>query len=164
MFDLKVKQYGWAIVQVEDGDRTFSYTMGLVENFGHPELIVLDYDIGQQQPLLNEIAQSIAANGRPVLNRPSTLGMRCVEVHKNQLNGDYFGTWAYRYGRLPQPGQVLQVVIPNGMYCECHQHTVRRLDRPYSTPPVQLNRAQRRRRRPGPHSNRIPLACQSLPA
>lgn len=150
-FDLKVKIYGWAVVQVEDGDRSFSYTMGLVENFGHPELIVLDFEIDQQLGLLNEVAKGIAANGKPALDQPSTRGVRCVEVHRNHLHGDYFGTWANRYGALPRPGQVLQVVLPDGAYCECHQHTVRRLDQPDSTPFAQpfMNRAQRRSRRPG---------------
>ncbi len=149
-FDLKVKIYGWAVVQVSDDDLAFSYTIGLVENFGHPELIVLDVDRDIQHGLLNEIAKGIADNGRSALDQPSTQGVRCVEVHKNHLHGDYFGMWANRYGALPRPGQVLQVLLPESAYCECHAHSVRRLDRPESTPPVQptLNRAQRRSRRP----------------
>lgn len=146
--DLQIKIYGWAVIQVDDDGVVFSYTVGLVENFGHPELIVLDVETGLQHGLLNEIANGIAAHGRPALDGPSTRGVRLVEVHKNHLHGDYFGRWAARYGGLPRPGQALQVLLPDSAFCEGHVHAVRRLDRPEATPPVQplLNRAQRRRR------------------
>ncbi len=146
-FDLKIRIHGWVVVQVGDGESAFSYTVGLVESFGHPELIVVDVDRRLQQGLINELANGIAANGRPALDRPSTRGVRCVEVHRNHLHGAYFAMWAARYGTLPQPGQVRQVLLPDSSYCECHAPAVRRLDRPDSTPPVQphLNRAQRRR-------------------
>ena len=146
--DLQIRTYGWAVVQVGDDERTFSYTIGLVENFDHPELIVVDVEPSWQHGLINELAEGIATTGRPALDRPSTRGVRCVEVHANHLHGDYFGMWASRYGALPQPGQVLQVRLPDSAYCECHAPAVRRLDRPNSTPPAppHLNRAQRRRR------------------
>ncbi|HQY85205.1 MAG TPA: DUF4262 domain-containing protein [Ilumatobacteraceae bacterium] len=149
---LTISIHGWAVVQVGDDDSAFSYTIGLVERFGHPELIVVDVDRRYQHRLINELAQGIAASGRPALDRPSTRGVRCVEVHANHLHADYFGAWASRYGTLPQPGQVLQVLLPNSAYCECHAPAVRRLDRPDPTPaaPAPLNRAERRRRaRPG---------------
>lgn len=152
VLDLQIKIHGWAVVQVGDDDNVFSYTIGLVENFGHPELIVVDVDRRYQQGLINELAEGIAANGRPALDRPSTRGVRCVGVHPNHLHADYFGTWVSRYGELPQPGQVLQVLLPARFYCTCHASAVRRLDRADPTPPVgpTPNRAQRRRRpRPG---------------
>lgn len=146
--DLQIQIHGWAVLQVGDDEHTFSYTVGLVENFGHPELIVVDFEPRYQQGLLNQLAQGIAATGRLVLDQPATKGVRCVEVHRNHLHGDYFGKWADRYGGLPRPGQVLQVRLPDSAYCECHARAVRRLDRPDATPFVlpRLNRAQRRRR------------------
>jgi len=146
--DLQIKIHGWVVVQVGDDENVFSYTIGLVENFGHPELVVVDVDRRYQQGLINELAEGVAANGRLALDRPSTRGVSCVGVHPNHLHGDYFGMWAARYGELPQPGQVLQVLLPDRFYCECHAPVVRRLDQPDSTPPVgpTLNRAQRRRR------------------
>jgi len=150
--DLQIRIHGWVVVQVSDDDNAFSYTIGLVENFHHPELIVADVDRRYQHELINELAKGIATNGRPALDRPSTRGVSCVGVHPNHLRGDYFGMWASRYGELPQPGQVLQVLLPDRFFCECHASVVLRLDRPDSTPPVgpTLNRAQRRRRsRPG---------------
>lgn len=146
--DLQIKIHGWAVVQVGDDHSAFSYTLGLVENFDHPELIVVDIERSHQQGLLNEIAKGVAARGRPALGGPSTRGVRCVEVHQNHLHGNYFGMWTTRYGGLPTPGQVLQVLLPSSAYCKCHAHAVRRLDRPDSTPPVQphVNRSQRRRR------------------
>ena len=97
--------------------------------------------------MINELAGGIATNGRLALDRPSTRGVSCVKVHPNHLHGDYFGRWAARYGELPKPGQVLQVLLPDEAYCECHAPVVRRLDRPETTPPAHthMNRAQRRR-------------------
>lgn len=148
--DLQIKIHGWAVVQVADGPDVFSYTVGLVENFGHPELIVVDVEPSHQQGLLNEIAKGVAARGRPALNGPATRGVRCLEVHQNHLHDNYFGTWANRYGALPGPGQVLQVLLPPSAYCKCHAHAVRRLDRPDSTPSGQPRPGTgQRRRRPG---------------
>lgn len=144
--DLQVKVHGWSVVQVGDEHAAFSYTVGLVENFGHPDLIVLDVDRAYQYALINEIAKGIATTGRPALDRPLTEGVRCREVHTNHLTSEYFAMWATRYGGLPRPGQMMQVVLPDRAFCACHKHAVRRLDRPYSTPTVQLNRAQRRSR------------------
>lgn len=144
--DLRVKVHGWSVVQVGDEHAAFSYTVGLVENFGHPDLIVLDVDRAYQYALINEIAKGIATTGRPALDRPLTEGVRCREVHTNHLTSEYFAMWATRYGGLPRPGQMMQVVLPDRAFCACHKHAVRRLDRPYSTPTVQLNRAQRRSR------------------
>ncbi len=151
--DLQIRVHGWVVMQISDGpdDEAFSYTVGLLENFGHPELIVVDVDRRYQHGLLNALAQGVAANGRLMLDQPATLGVRCVEVHPNHLHGEYFGTWANRYGHLPHPGDVLQVLLPDGAYCECHAPMVRRLDRPDRTQPPRshMNRAQRRAQRRG---------------
>ena len=149
--DLQIRIYGWSVVQVGSDENAFSYTIGLVENFGHPELIVADADRRYQHELLNELANGVVANGRPALDRPSTRGVSCVGVHPNHLHGHYFGMWASRYGELPKPGQVLQVLLSDGSYCECHATSLRRLDRAESTPPAHppLNRAQRRHRSRG---------------
>lgn len=42
-FDLQIKIHGRVVVQVGDIDLAFSYTVGLVDNFGHPELTMSTY-------------------------------------------------------------------------------------------------------------------------
>lgn len=147
--DLKIRTYGWALVQVDEGSSSFAYTNGLVESYGHPELIVVDIDPVYQHALIKPLVDGIAASGRLPANLLAARGLRCVEVHADHLVSELFGQWANRYGHLPRPGQALQVVLPPEAYCECHAHAVRQLDRPGALPPVVMqrpNRAERRRR------------------
>ncbi|HNJ96772.1 MAG TPA: DUF4262 domain-containing protein [Ilumatobacteraceae bacterium] len=153
--DLKIRTYGWALTQVDEGPSAFSYTIGLVESYGHPELIALDFDAKHHHPLISWLVDDIVEHGRITEARLALGGLRCVEVHPDHLVSDFFGGWANRYGHLPRPGQAMQVLLPDEAYCECHAHAVRRLDRPGPLPPAlghRANRAQRRaagRRGPG---------------
>ena len=147
--DLKIRTYGWALVQVEEGSSSFAYTIGLVENYGHPELIAVDVDPLFQHALIKPLVDGIVARGRLPNDLLTLGGLRCVEVHADHLVSEFFGGWANRYGHLPRPGQALQVLLPHEAYCDCHANAVRRLDLPGplpAAPKYQPNRAERRRR------------------
>ena len=146
--DLQISVNGWVVLTVGEGEEAFTYTVGLVEHYDHPELIVVDLAREHQYELINTLAKGVAARGRPALDLPSMRGVRCVEVHADHLQGDYFGTWSNRYGRLLQPGEALQVVPPPTWFCACHANAMRRLDLPAGSPRFRPapNRAQRRRR------------------
>jgi hypothetical protein len=152
--DLQIRVHGWALVQVQGDDTAWSYTIGLVEHFGHPELTMIDVRLEYQSEVITNLVEGILANGE--LSRLSLLAerMKVVEVHPDHLCGDLFGRWASRYGAYPRPGSMLQILLPDDSFCECHIGAVRRLDRPGPMlplpplPPVRpaLNRAERRRR------------------
>lgn len=145
--DLQIRVHGWSLTQVGTGVGAFSYTIGLLESYGHPELVVLDVVETTQQSLLRTLVSHIVEDGDVPAAMLAATGLRCLPVHEFHLRDDrFFGGWANRYGRLPLPGEVLQVVVPDSAFCECHVGAQRRLDlaapaREYRPP----NRAERRR-------------------
>jgi hypothetical protein len=148
--DLQITVHGWALMQVEGDGEAWSYTIGLLENFGHPELTVLDMELGYQRGYINTLVDDIVESGEISPLTIMELGVECVEVHPEHLRSDLFGKWAARHNRYPTAGEYLQVVPPKSAFCECHANMITRLDRPgtrrapqVSRPP---NRAERRRK------------------
>jgi hypothetical protein len=148
--DLQITIYGWALMQVQGEGETWCYTIGLLENFGHPELTLLDVDLEYQRGYIDTLVEGIVEDGEMSPLAMQKLGVECVEVHDHHLRSDLFGKWAARHNRFPTPGEFLQVVPPRSAFCECHANTIRRLDRPGPLPRPQVspspNRAERRRR------------------
>jgi hypothetical protein len=141
--DLTIRTYGWQLTQVTDA-MPWSYTIGLTESYGHPELMIYGVKLDTQDMVIRKIVSSIETTGRvdqPFLDRE---GVELVEVHPNHLAGDWFGTWSNFYERTPPPGSFLQIVPPPDWFCSCHQHSIARFDQPG---PIRIgNRADRRRR------------------
>lgn len=154
--DLQIRVHGWALVQVVDESTAWCYTIGLAENYGHPELVLFDVSTEIQHQLMTHLVDLVTSQGELPAARLAALGLRCGEVHEDHLSGDLFGMWANRYGALPRPGDMVHVRLPPEAYCACHGSAARRLDLsgPLPSPPAahtQLNRAERRRRgRRGP--------------
>ncbi|MFM2077071.1 MAG: hypothetical protein RJA49_961, partial [Actinomycetota bacterium] len=141
--DLRIRVNGWTLIQVEDGHTSFCYTVGLVENYDHPELVMMDLAVELQPRYIAPLVHGITTRGRLPNQLLRAMGAQCLEVHDDHLRGDLFGRWFSRYGRCPQPGEVLQVLLPDEAYCECHGPSVRRLDGPGPTPRAPgLNRAE----------------------
>jgi hypothetical protein len=146
--DLQIRVHGWALVQVQDDTTSWSYTVGLVEHYGHPELSLIDVDYEYAARLMHELVAGITTRGAMSPWPIRREGLQCIEVHPDHLRGDLFGTWSNRYGRLMKPGEMIQVLLPAGAYCEFHATVARRLDVPGATPsaPRTPNRGERRRR------------------
>ena len=146
--DPQIRVHGWALVQVKDESTTWCYTVGLLEHFDHPELALIDVDLEFGSRLMTELVEGVTTRGvvSPWLLRRE--GLRCIEVHPDHLRGDLFGTWSNLYGGFMQPGDMLQVLLPDDAYCEWREHLARRLDVSGSTPspPRSPNREERRRR------------------
>ena len=147
--DLRIRVHGWTLLQVGDESSAFTYTVGLLESYGHPELIILDVKRGLQVELLTRLASSIATTGRMSDVVTTLERLRFVEVHSSQMQPNHFAMWAERYGHLPAAGDVLQVLLPDDAFCGQHVGAVTRLDRPRLTPSPfgHPNRAQRRQRK-----------------
>jgi Domain of unknown function (DUF4262) len=151
--DLRIRVHGWALVQVRDDDdgTAWSYTVGLVENFGRPELTMIDVDLEHQARVLTSLADGIAATGKVPATVMRGERLQLTEVHPDHVASNLFNTWANLYGTHPEPGMVLQVLLPDDAFCDCHTGVGRRLDEPGPLPPNPFpqrrpNRAERRRR------------------
>ncbi len=145
--DLTIRTVGWQLTQITDTN-PWSYTIGLLESYGHPELMVTGLALDTQSVTIRQIVSLIKKTGRvdqAVLERE---GVTLVEVHPNHLAGDWFGTWSNFYQRIPTPGSFLQIVPPSDWFCDCHAHSMPHFELP---DPIRFgNRAARRRqgRRP----------------
>ena len=145
--DLAIRTHGWFLQMVTDAV-PFSYTVGLTESFGHPELMMIGMELDRQSSVIRRIVEPIEQTGHVDTADVAAAGITLVDVHDNHLDGDWFGTWVRRYGHLPPAGAYLQVVPPAEWFCSCHQHSTPRFDRPG---PIRVgNRAARRRRRGAP--------------
>lgn len=129
--DLQIQVHGWAVVQVQaDGPGWgWCYTIGLVEHFGHPELCIVDVDLQVGARTLNHLATQ-ATNRRLPLAQLRLPGVSIHEVHANHLWSDLFGKWSQRYEQPLMPGQMVQVVLREGVRSGHHAPLARRLDRP----------------------------------
>lgn len=63
--DLQIRVQGWVLQHVHD-DHTgasWSYTIGLVEQYGHPELTMLDVKLDQQNRVIRRLVDDIVTRG-----------------------------------------------------------------------------------------------------
>lgn len=125
--DLAIRVYGWYFTQIEE-DPPWSYTIGLLQSWNHPELVVMDLDHEPAAALLRWAVALIERHGRLEPAELAALGIEIVEVAAEHLEGDLFGGWANFYGGLPSPGLFVQIVPPPSWFCECHRGSIRRLD------------------------------------
>ena len=141
--DLTIRAYGWQLHQITDSN-PWSYTIGLLESYDHPELMITGLELDMQSSVIRRLVGSIEKTGNvdhALLERED---ITLVEVHPNHLAGDWFGTWSNFYQRLPPPGSFLQIVPPSDWFCDCHQHSMPHFELPG---PIRFdNRADRRRR------------------
>jgi hypothetical protein len=61
-----IRKYGWHVVNVMSDEHapSWSYTVGLEQSYGHPELAVFDLPHAVAQPVLNVAASFIQKQGR----------------------------------------------------------------------------------------------------
>lgn len=138
--DLTIRVHGFAMQQVEGDEKVdpWTYTIGLAESFGRPDLILLDGEPARQGRLLKAIVEDSRARGTFDEAALAAEDIELVPVHPTHTAGNLVATWANRYQRTPRQGEFLQVVLGKSYFCECCYPKVRRLDRP-----------KRRRRRDG---------------
>lgn len=148
-----IATYGWAIQGVE-GSRNnaqWAYTIGLVEHYGHPELVITSVGFETAAWILHELVtgisdgQPLQAGGRALV---ADIPLRLVAVHPRQFDHGVFNSWFDQYRAFRDCGMelsALQVLLPAEAFCEFHVHHQPRLDRP--EPVLEYpdgNRAERR--------------------
>ncbi|MCB0996863.1 MAG: DUF4262 domain-containing protein [Acidimicrobiales bacterium] len=127
--ELIFRVYGWMLESVEEGPdgAGWSYTVGLSENFDHPDLIILDGNLGLQIELVRAIADMVVDEGGVNDEALAELDIELVPVDPNELEQELITCWLERYERWPSEGEFLQVIPPAYLFCDCHAHERRRL-------------------------------------
>jgi len=121
------------------------YTVGLLENFGHPELIVTDIDYEVGGALLNELGERVRSGMDLRTMSADSLGLAHVRhVHSDHFHNDLVNTYFDLQHQTPDRGDYLQVVPANAFCDGCRDH-ITDLSDPLQFPEGRkLNRAQRR--------------------
>jgi hypothetical protein len=116
----------WFLQGVEESahTRSWMYTVGLVENFSHPELVVCDFEPHSAGSLLNEIGGRVERGLRVGPGASIDLDGYVVElgaVHPSYLAHGLCAGWQGYYawrGHVPAPLEVLQLVPPLTEWCD----------------------------------------------
>jgi hypothetical protein len=155
----RIDKYGFTMVGVGEGVRSWVYTIGLLETFGHPELVVTTLSMEGAASLFTGLVDRIR-NGESfdASSRESVhvdVPIRFSSVHPTQWLHGRFAMWVNYYGHLgvlPAQPEAVQVLWPNELDIFppdrdfCHEH---RNCQPLLSSPVaaDVHETQRRRRR-----------------
>ena len=78
--DLTIRTHGWALTQVTDTN-PWSYTVGLLESYDHPELMITGLELDMQSPVLRRLVDAIEKTGsvdHALLERETSPSSRCT--------------------------------------------------------------------------------------
>ena len=107
--------------------RGWAYTIGLVDAYGHPELVIAGLPLNRMVGPLTALARCVAAGDR--IDTPGQHGFNgaaigTVPVHSRHLERGLMARWSWYYdlvGRFDLQLRALQIVLPVGEYCWHHQ-------------------------------------------
>ena len=147
---------GWYGVAI-DGNPTWAYTIGLVEECDHPELILVGSKLHRADAVIGELAERVVGGERFDLGRPTVdVGGYAVtfgDVHPRQWERSTFAMWVDLYGAegppFPEP-MALQVIMPPEAYCSDHRNSQPSL----ADPTVDITRSPNRFERRASERNR----------
>jgi hypothetical protein len=100
-----IEKYGWEVIMIEETDYlpSFAYTIGLMENFKHPEIIILGLKIQTSKLILNQLGEKIRNGDNVELNKRyddffENALVSFLEVENDYIH-DYFG-YALNYYQI----------------------------------------------------------------
>jgi len=127
-FQQRISEYGWAMQSVVPNDGAFpwTYTVGLIKRFNHPELIIVGLPDRVAAHVLHGMVGEIDARGVDYRSHES-VDLRCGchfhinRVHPNRLGEDWFNTWLNVYADDDDPPafealQLTQCCHPDGLW------------------------------------------------
>lgn len=130
--DALIAEHGFTMIGVtphrsEDGGALWTYTLGLLDAVGHPELVVAGPDLGSSAELLGTIARDVLAGGEygpgdVIGDAPHAITFGAVDPVQQELGT--FTTWfeMKAAGYLSAPRfDAVQVFAPDAWFCACHQ-------------------------------------------
>ncbi len=141
--ELSILTHGWALLGVvpnEDSESiaTWTYTIGIKENFGLPELVVADHPYELAGHRLNTIA-SLLTTGTTRFELATEFGVRSQRVHPDHIGGEVFFGWFDYYAAMgvsmDEP-RFLQILAPHPDFCSGHQPAVADLSDPHESFPA----------------------------
>jgi len=112
----RIDRYGFTMVMVEGGKSSWTYTIGLTESFGDPELVVTGLDAEHSVFLIDGLAERIKDGERFDSGETSLCGvpLRIGPVHPTQWIHGRFNSWLEFYDDEPRPQpDAVQILWPN---------------------------------------------------
>jgi uncharacterized protein DUF4262 len=126
----KVSRFGFTLMSVGDGpeDRGVVYTIGLIDECDHPELLISGYPIADAAEILCDLGRFVSRGHRLdrwpsfIYKRAATFGL--IKVDEEHLRDGLMNGWYWCYGNnCVGPLSALQVLLPDGACCFKHQTT-----------------------------------------
>lgn len=127
--DLLIRVHGYAVQQVI-GDPCWTYTIGALESWGRPELLVVDLDAGVQRRLVAALGDELVAHGVVGEATLASLDLELLPVDGVHLAAGLVAMWEHRYSMAARRGDFVQIMPGPSWFCEECAGSVRRLDRP----------------------------------
>jgi hypothetical protein len=101
------------------------YTIGLLEEFDHPELVTVGYPVEEAAELLDEFAALVTARLRFEANSTITVNtseVGIVSVQERYLEDGMMRVWHHYYeGPATLTLRAVQFVLPDEKFCFRHQ-------------------------------------------
>ena len=147
-----ISTHGFTVMRVgrHDSAPGLAYTIGLVDSFDHPELVVAGLPLDEAAGVLSALGSCVAGGDR--LDSPGRHGLNgtpiaVVPVHTRQLDSGLMNCWNGYYdwlARFDLDLKALQIVMPTGGYCCEHQKEQPDLSKPAHVPFDGMTRQRRR--------------------
>ena len=133
---------GFTIIRVGSHDNTpgWAYTIGLVDNFDHPELVVAGLPLDEAAEVLTALGGCVAGGDRidsPGQHSLNGIPIGVVPVHLRHLDSGLMDCWHGYYDWLVRSDvelTALQIVMPADGCCWEHQRDQPDLSTPTQTP------------------------------
>jgi hypothetical protein len=135
--DEHIATIGWSLIGVESppglAGQGWAYTIGLIESFGHPELIVTGRQVVDAGRILNSLGELVRGGSRLKPGESARLGPNLVgvcAVDATHLERGRFAAWIdyYTHRSGPPSWEALQVICGDELCCWEHQRSAPRLD------------------------------------
>jgi hypothetical protein len=113
-----VQEHGWHVMMVvedEDDETGFAFTIGLPVTFGHPELLVVGLSLGEMPLLLNTLGEQVRAGRRFTAGEQVPDILEGADVAFREVARDWYREYL-GYARWYHQGpdfETLQVVYPD---------------------------------------------------
>ena len=118
---VRIERHGFTLVSVHGDPFCWTYTIGLIENFDHPEFVVTGLHPGDVNQIITALVARIREGERFDAAAPDDvidgLPVRFGDVHYTQWNEGRFAMWANHYGTqgfIPGEPAAVQILWANG--------------------------------------------------